>query len=78
MLIFDPSHQRSIINDIIMKPNPYKMKCWSMELKKKIQTKNLKLKIAIKRMKVKIEIKNKLNGNNKFSFWYLNWIEEKH
>jgi len=39
-----------------------------MELKKKIQTKNLKLKIAIKRMKVKIEIKNKLNGNNKFSF----------
>jgi hypothetical protein len=34
----------------------------------KLKKKNYKQKIAIKRMKVKIEIKNKLKGNNNFSF----------
>jgi hypothetical protein len=37
-------------------------------LKYGIEKTNYKQKIAIKRMKIKIEIKNKLKGNNNFSF----------
>jgi hypothetical protein len=76
MLTIYPGHQTwSTIHDIIMKPNPWEMKIWSMKLKKKkITNKNSKLK----KIKVKFEIKNKLKGNIKFSFWVLNWKEQKH
>jgi hypothetical protein len=40
--------------------------------KKKLDKKSKK-KISIKRMRVKIKRKNKLKGNNEFSFWDLNW-----